>query len=75
MSDRARTSENFEISDRTGPGPEKFLKPRTGPDQDRAKFDKLGPDRTRTMEKLKISDQFGPSGPRTKWSVDPWFIR
>ena len=35
-----------------------------------AKFRKLGLDRI-----LKIPDRFGPVGPRTWWSVYPWFYR
>ena len=37
----------------TGPGP-KFRKLRTGPDQNKAKFEDLGPDRTRTNKILKF---------------------
>jgi len=44
----------------------------TGPDQDREKIQTQGPDRTRTNKILIISNRFGPVGPRTRRSVDPW---
>ena len=40
-------------------------------DQDREKFQNLGPNRTRTNKILKISDRVGPAGTRTWRSVDP----
>ena len=40
-------------------------KPGIGADQDPEKFQNLGPDRTRTNKSLKISNRFGPVGPRT----------
>ena len=59
--DRTRTREKWKL----WPGPTAFKKVRTNADQD------LRPDRFRTN---KISNQFGPSGSRSKrskWSVDP----
>ena len=53
-----RSKKKFAIWDRTGPGPRKFQN--------------LGPDRTRINKILKISDRFGPVGPQTRRSVDPW---
>ena len=39
---------------------------------DRSKDQEKISDRTRTKQILKISDQFGPVGSRTRWSVYPW---
>ena len=71
-----RTKTGWSRTERIGPGP------RTGPDQNRKKIRTPGPNRTRTekiskpgpdqdQQNLKISDRFGPVGPRTRWSVDP----
>ena len=40
------------------------------PDQDRKNFETW--DRTRANKNLKVSDRFGPVGPRTWRSMDPW---
>ena len=47
---RTRTSKILKISDRTGPGPTKFGKSRTEPDQDQQNLENLGPNRTRTSK-------------------------
>ena len=61
--------------DRTGPGPEQIQKARTSSDQDRGslrKFQTPGLDPTRTSNILKISDRFGPVGPRPGGPWIPW---
>jgi len=44
--DRIRTKKNFKTWGWTGPGPRKFSKSRTRPDQDQNNFENLGPIRT-----------------------------
>ena len=43
---RTRTNNIWKISDRTEPGPTKFEKSRTEPDQDQKNLENLGPSRT-----------------------------
>ena len=38
------------------------------------KFFEVGPHRTRTKETPKISHQLAPSGPQTRWCLDPWLV-
>ena len=43
------------------------MESQTEPDHDQLKYWNLGPDRTTSNKFLKISDQFGLTGPRKNW--------